>query len=127
MQKLSDVNGCEVEKLTRDQSHSPIWNKERRIRLTASKFGEVCKMRDSTSCKIKVHRMLYKPSTTSKSMAYGIEMEPLAKASFEALLQVSVQLCGLYIDREYPYLAASPGISKLWTYIYNVSLFNFKL
>jgi len=44
-------------------------------------------------------------------MTYGIEMEPLARAIFEALLQVSVQLCGLYRDREYPYLVASPGIS----------------
>lgn len=109
LKKLTDVNRCEIEKVTRDQSHSEIWFKERRVRLTASKFGEICKMRDSTSCKIKVHGMLYKPSAMCKSMAYGIEIEPLARSSFEALLQVSVQLCGLYIDREYPYFAASPG------------------
>ncbi|CAI6362985.1 unnamed protein product [Macrosiphum euphorbiae] len=108
LQKLTDVNRYEIEKVTRDQSHSEIWYKERRVRLTASKFGEICKMRDSTSCKIKVHGMLYKPSAMCKSMAYGIEIEPLARSSFEALLQVSVQLCGLFIDREYPYLAASP-------------------
>jgi len=110
LQKLTDVNRYEIEKVTRDQSHSEIWYKERRVRLTASKFGEICKMRDSTSCKIKVHGMLYKPSAMCKSMAYGIEIEPLARSSFEALLQVSVQLCGLFIDREYPYLAASPGV-----------------
>lgn len=109
LQKLANINRSEIEKCTRDQSHSQIWYKERRIRLTASKFGEVCKMREFTSCKIKVHGMLYKPSTMSKSIAYGIEMEPLARASFESLLQVSVQLCGLFVDREYPYLAASPG------------------
>lgn len=66
-------------------------------------------MREFTSCKIKVQGMLYKPSTMCKSIAYGIEMEPLTRASFESLLQVSVQLCGLFVNREYPYLAASPG------------------
>ncbi|KAE9543065.1 hypothetical protein AGLY_002976 [Aphis glycines] len=97
-----------ISKKSRDQSHSEIWFKERRVHLSASKFGDICKMRDSTSCKIKVHGMLYKPSAMCKSMAYGIEIEHLARSSFEALLQVSVQLCGLFIDREYPYLAASP-------------------
>lgn len=106
---LSNVNRFKIEKLTRNQSHSQLWYTERRKRLTASKFGEVCKMRDFTSCKIKVHGMLYKPHVMCKSIAYGIEMEPLARANFEALFQVSVQLCGLFIDPEYPYLAATPG------------------
>lgn len=121
LQKLSDVNRCEIEKNTRDQSDTGRWFKERRVLLTASKFGEMYKMRDSTSWKIKVHGMLYKPSAMCKSMAYGIEIEPLARSSFEALLQVSIQLCGLFIDREYPYsiLSSEPRwliIYKIWTY-----------
>lgn len=99
-----------IERCTQDQSESQVLYKERQIRLTASKFGKVCKMKDFTSCKIKVHGMLYKSPVTSKSMAYGIEMEALARTSFEKLYQVSVMSCGLFIERQYPYLAASPGI-----------------
>ncbi|XP_050065170.1 uncharacterized protein LOC126554107 [Aphis gossypii] len=65
-------------------------------------------MRDNTSCKNKVHGILYKPPVTCKSMAYGIEMEPFARTYFEQLFQIHVELCGLFIDREYPFLAASP-------------------
>lgn len=66
------MNRCEIEKITRDQSHCEIWFKERLVRLTASKFGVISKMRDSRSCKIKVHGMPYKPSAMCKSIAYGI-------------------------------------------------------
>lgn len=109
LKKLQNVDRIDIEKLTRDQNQSQLWFKERKIRLTASKFGEVCKMRDNTSCKNKVHGILYKPPATCKSLAYGIEMEPFARTNFEKLYQVHVELCGLFIDREYPFLAASPG------------------
>lgn len=109
MKKLYEIDRLEIEKKTRDQSQNQVWFNERNIRLTASKFGEVCKMRSTTSCKNKVHGLLYKPSVSCKSMAYGIEMEPFARTTFEKLYGVSVELCGMFVDREYPFLAASPG------------------
>lgn len=53
LKKLQNVDRVEIEKLTRDQSQSQLWFKERNIRLTASKFGEVCKMRAIQAAKIK--------------------------------------------------------------------------
>jgi len=108
LEKLSEVNRDEIELITRDQSQSDVWRNERRKRLTASNFGEICKMRDYTSCKIKVHNLLYK-SPMCKAMTYGIEMEPRARREFEKLNRLVVRVCGLFIDQELPYLAASPG------------------
>lgn len=65
--------------------------------------------------------MLYKPPATSKSMVYGREMEAFARTIFKKLYQVSTKPYGLFIDRDYPYLAASPGTKIL--IIFNIFLY----
>lgn len=42
-------------------------------------------------------------------MTHGIENESLARTRFQDLTGMTVKLCGLFMDNEYPYLAASPG------------------
>jgi len=37
-------------------------------------------------------------------------MEHIAKLRFEEILGFKIKKCGLFIDKEYPYLAASPGL-----------------
>lgn len=108
--KLSIVDKIYIEKKTREQNQNFEWFQERKIRLTASKFGEVCKMKPYTSCKKKVHSMLYKLPGKSKEMDHGIEFESHARTQFENMFNLQVNLCGLIIDPELPYLAASPGI-----------------
>lgn len=66
-------------------------------------------MKKTTSCRKKVYSLLYRPNTTSKQTTYGIQMEPLARAHFENLNNVHVQICGLFRDKEFSYLAATPG------------------
>jgi len=39
-------------------------------------------------------------------------MENIAKIRFEQLYGILVNACGLCIDKDYPYLAASPAISQ---------------
>ncbi|KAL4104095.1 hypothetical protein QTP88_019408 [Uroleucon formosanum] len=41
-------------------------------------------------------------------MMHGVEMESLARNSFEELTSKTVQLCGLFTDNEFSYLAAGP-------------------
>jgi len=120
LKMLDDVDIDEVEQITRGQSQSDAWRNERRKRLTASKFGEICKMRENTSCKIKVYNILYKYPTICKSMSYGIEMEPHARRQFEELNGLAVRTCGLFIDQEFPYLAASPGKTKNYLFLFIV-------
>ena len=46
------VNQLEAERIqveTKEQSKSSAWYKERQCRITASYFGQVCKMRQTTS------------------------------------------------------------------------------
>jgi len=107
--KLLNVDREKLENKTREQSLNQDWFVERKKRLTASHFGDICKMRPNTSCRKKVHNLLYNFGTTSKEMNYGIQMEPLARSVFETLIGVSVKLCGLFTDNQFPYLAASPG------------------
>lgn len=38
-------------------------------------------------------------------------MEQIAKSKFDELSGTQVKACGLFIDEEYPYLAASPGLN----------------
>uniref|UniRef100_A0A2S2N9F1 YqaJ viral recombinase domain-containing protein n=1 Tax=Schizaphis graminum TaxID=13262 RepID=A0A2S2N9F1_SCHGA len=86
-----------------------MWYNERKIRLTASRFGKICKMRSNTSCKNVVHNILYaSDSLQTKSVQYGREMETLARQKFEQLSKEKVYENGLIIDPEFPFLAASP-------------------
>jgi len=66
---------------------------------SASNFGTICKMRPYTSCKEKIHSLLFAPNPKTKQLTYG-----------NVMYNVNVQTRGLIIDSDLPYLAASPGI-----------------
>lgn len=118
LDKLKTVDKKQLEFITREQSCSQDWFLERKKRLTASNFGDICKMRATTSCRKKVHNMLYKPNTVCKEMSYGIQMESSARNEFEKLSKKSVKSCGLFTDDTFPYLAASPGMWFIFIYYF---------
>lgn len=125
LEKLGRADVKKIEFETRDQSNSEMWYNERKIRLTASKFGQICKMRSNTSCKNVVHNILYASDTLqTKSVQYGREMETKARQKFEQLSKEKVYENGLIIDPEFPFLAASPGNSTLLLFYYqNIKLY----
>jgi hypothetical protein len=66
-------------------------------------------MRPYTSCKKKIYNLLYAPNPKSKQLNYGQVMEAKARTKFEEMFNLKVHTCGLIVDRDLPYLAASPG------------------
>lgn len=97
-----------LERETRGQSGNPLWKQERSFRLTASNFGTICKMRKNTSCENVIKNLLYSKFMGNSATKYGTEKEPIAIKQFEKSTQKKVVACGLFVDREYCFLAASP-------------------
>ena len=57
--RKSSIETTEIEIVTRHQQDSDAWYIERRKRSTASKFGEVSKMRETTSYRIMASNIIY--------------------------------------------------------------------
>lgn len=106
---LENVDVKKIEEDTRNQSDSEKWYYERKKRITASRFGQVCKMRSNTSCKNTVYNILYAGNVQSKYLQYGRDTEPIARKKAECIIGEKIQICGLIVDPDEPYLAASPG------------------
>ncbi|CAG5000706.1 unnamed protein product [Parnassius apollo] len=81
--KLAAEEICVLEKRTIAQGNSDLWIVERKKRLTASIFGQVCKMKDSTPCTSLVKTILYSTFTGNDATRYGKTHEATAIADLE--------------------------------------------
>ncbi|KAB0795633.1 hypothetical protein PPYR_12472 [Photinus pyralis] len=97
----------DIERATQTQECN-LWYLERRKRLTASKFGDVCRRRDYTSCRVQVNSIIYPQQFFSNACEYGQKNEKIAKVAVEAIIGTTIEPCGLFIDPIFPFLAASP-------------------
>lgn len=66
-----------LEYVTRDQRHCERWHTERRQRLTASNFGQVCQAPETTSLINLTFRILYQ-EIKSPALEYGCKFEKTA-------------------------------------------------
>lgn len=101
----------DLELQTRAQSDSPLWHHERTLRITSSIMKEVCHCKDSTSSFV-LKKLAQKPIDVIATH-YGKQHKKSAIAAYVNYHRargviISVQPCGLYVDRSVPWLAASP-------------------
>ncbi|XP_052747032.1 uncharacterized protein LOC112057632 isoform X1 [Bicyclus anynana] len=96
-----------IEKNTRRQKESSLWHEERKYRITASKFYTVCHLRDSSKpgfSKIILNERNFK----SRATTHGILNESVALKEYVKKYDVNIEPCGLFINKERPYLGATP-------------------
>ncbi|XP_065884579.1 uncharacterized protein [Dysidea avara] len=103
----------EIEESTRGQHQSQKWHHERRLRLTASVMKEICHRRPSTSCTGFIKKKLSSKSIDTPAISYGRKNESQAVSSYVNYQKskgkfVQIESCGLYVDKAFPWLAASP-------------------
>lgn len=96
-----------IERETVAQSDCGEWLEIRRNILTASNFGRVCKMRATTGCESLVKQLLYSTFDCA-AMEYGRRHEETARRELQNEIGEDILRCGLFIDRDHPYLGASP-------------------
>lgn len=104
---LNEEERTILERETVDQSLSNKWVDRRRKMLTASNFGKIIKMRQTTTCQSFVQNHLFGGVTTT-AMEYGKSNEETALRVLERILNVQITKCGIFVDSENPFLGATP-------------------
>lgn len=102
------LSAKDVEKKTVGQSDNSLWAIERRKRLTASNFGRICKMRPKTSVRKTLESLLYNEFKGTAATNYGKEKESEAIDQFTKETGLQIVQCGLFVDENKSFLAASP-------------------
>ena len=104
----------QIEQQTREQAESEEWKNERRKRITASRVGGICKMREKTKRSNRVRALLYSTFKGNKATRYGSTMEGIAKQQYITYQRrnnhsgLTVADCGLFISENNNWLAATP-------------------
>lgn len=101
----------DLERKTIDQSNSDLWYLERRKRITASNFFDVCTKFGSKSkgnTQKLVEKILYPKDFFSPSTDWGRKHENLAIKELENKIGKKIEPCGLFVDFNNQFLAATP-------------------
>ncbi|KAL4154462.1 hypothetical protein QTP88_000325 [Uroleucon formosanum] len=77
--------------------------------LTASIFGKICKLRESTSRDKVAKELLFGTFTGNTATNYGIQHEDMAKEQLEKVIGKNIKNVGLIIDHGLSFSAASPN------------------
>jgi putative phage-type endonuclease len=82
--------------------------------LTASRFGEICRATDNRDFNKLAQSIYSPPSLTCPAIVHGKSNEKVALQAFEKKMNIEVKKCGLFVNPNFPFLAASPdGYSEI--------------
>ena len=107
--KVSEAEASAIEIQTRKQSHSSKWLSERELRLTASRFGEICTIGPNRDMEL-LCKSIHTPPDLSRvpAVRHGQTYESVALEKFSEVTGKKVTKSGLCINPHYPFLGASP-------------------
>ena len=105
---ITAEQAVDLEKNTRKQALCQTWREERQKRLTASMFGQICKITERRDID-KLCDTIYGTSTfSSAATQHGIIHEKVARKKLEEMESVTVKASGLWVNPDLPFLGASP-------------------
>ncbi|GFX78856.1 yqaJ domain-containing protein [Trichonephila clavipes] len=108
LSKLKVQNIYDLESETRGQASSERWRYERSLRLS-SFFQRNCLQEKIYSVFSKlVMRIVYGRDLCNTAMKYGLANEEIARKQYEREYSTEVKICGLFVDKDKPFLCASP-------------------
>jgi len=106
--KVTVATAEKIEQSTRLQSKCSKWFTERKFRLTASHFGEICKITERRDLKKFCETLFDPPALNTPAVNHGKTSEHVAVLAFEDKYGSKVSKCGLFVNENFPNLAASP-------------------
>ena len=106
--EISHAETSEIQGNTVGQANNLQWKLERQKRLTASNFGQICKLTDRANPVKLAHSFLNIKDINTEAINYGRVNESLAVAKYEASTGLKTRACGLFVCHSHPYLSASP-------------------
>ena len=106
---MTEEKAARIVKQTPGQISNPRWKEERKLRLTASRFGEICKATDARDME-KLANDIYNPPNLDHipAIKHGRIYEQTAIEAFMAKTGKEVSECGIFVDPRFPHLGASP-------------------
>ena len=108
LSQVTKAEAAEIELLTRGQSSSQRWHRERRIRLTASNFGPVMSLRDTTDGRALAKRLVDARPLSVPAVVWGKNNEGKARRAYERKTGLKVGKSGFVVDVKAPFLGCSP-------------------
>ncbi|KAG1929305.1 uncharacterized protein LOC120474911 [Pimephales promelas] len=89
LESLAVTQELSIEKDTRDQSQSALWNQMRTPRITSSRFREVCHVRGESTSQALAARIIKGVRQTS-AMKRGLDLEPEVLFQYSGMMNVNV-------------------------------------
>jgi hypothetical protein len=90
---------------TRLQRENPTWFLQRSCRLTASRFYDICVVKEEPCIIFGNHN---NKTIWEDAMNYGIIYEATGLRTLSRFLEKNLSPCGLFISEDYPFIAGSP-------------------
>ncbi|XP_072562284.1 uncharacterized protein [Paramormyrops kingsleyae] len=96
-----------IEAATKGQSSCQEWHRLRRLRVTSTRFHEICHVGGHTSAENLAER-IFRGTGQTQDMRRGIDMEPLVVKEYCVLKNANYSPCGFIVHPDAPWLGSSP-------------------